>query len=267
MFPDPADFATFCDPGRGRRRTNCMAFVLTAPIPIGTLSWPKTGAGPVRPARNREEAESRHVAREPEIRLTDATDEALFARYRDGGDREALRVLIDRYRDELLAFLTRFLGNRAAAEDVFQETFLQIHVAAASFDVDRRFKPWLFTIAANKGRDHHRKHARRQTVSLSRAISNEDEGRQFVDLLEADMPQPDAPALENELGDRVRSIVDGMPRHLREILLLNYFQRMSYNQIADSLSIPLGTVKSRLHAAVATFARAWAAADGEEEDQ
>jgi RNA polymerase sigma-70 factor (ECF subfamily) len=57
-----------------------------------------------------------------------------------------------------------------------------------------------------------------------------------------------------------------MPSHLREILLLSYFQRLSYNQIADSLEIPLGTVKSRLHAAVASFAKAWMQARGHDED-
>jgi RNA polymerase sigma-70 factor (ECF subfamily) len=58
----------------------------------------------------------------------------------------------------------------------------------------------------------------------------------------------------------VKSVVDSLSPHLREILLLSYFQRMSYTQIADTLEIPLGTVKSRLHTAVATFARAWTAA-------
>jgi RNA polymerase sigma-70 factor (ECF subfamily) len=55
----------------------------------------------------------------------------------------------------------------------------------------------------------------------------------------------------------VKKVVDDLPSHYREILLLNYFQRMSYNQIADSLDIPLGTVKSRLHSAVACFADTW----------
>jgi RNA polymerase sigma-70 factor (ECF subfamily) len=58
----------------------------------------------------------------------------------------------------------------------------------------------------------------------------------------------------------VKQVIDEMPSNLREILLLSYFQRLSYNQIADALEIPLGTVKSRLHTAVAVFARAWTAA-------
>jgi RNA polymerase sigma-70 factor (ECF subfamily) len=194
-------------------------------------------------------------------RREDLTDEALLGQYLDG-DRAAFRELIRRYHNELLHFLTRFLGSRAAADDVCQETCLQIHLSAESFDQSRRLKPWLFTIAANKARDYHRKHGRRGTVSLSASIGD-DEGQRFVDLMEADLPSPDAPVLDAERSRLVKSLVDEMPGHLREILLLSYFQKMSYGQIAETLSIPLGTVKSRLHAAVAAFARAWQASRAE----
>ncbi|UCD74737.1 MAG: sigma-70 family RNA polymerase sigma factor [Phycisphaerales bacterium] len=187
------------------------------------------------------------------------TDENLLSSYLDG-DRSAFRELIDRYSNELLHFLTRFLGSRSAAEDVFQETFLQVHLSARTFDPDRRFKPWLFTIAANKARDYYRKHHRRQAVSLSAQVGGDEEGQTYVDLLQADLPGPDSPVADAERSRLVRGVIDAMPSHLREILLLSYFQRMSYNQIAESLDIPLGTVKSRLHTAVATFAGAWKAA-------
>lgn len=193
------------------------------------------------------------------ISVEDRTDEALLDGYVHG-DREAFTELIGRYRNQLLHFLIRFLGSRAAAEDVFQETFVQVHLSAETFDPTRRFKPWLFTIAANKARDHHRKHGREPTVSLSAPMNREQEGRPYVDLLEADLPGPTAPILDAERSRLVKSVVDSMSPHLREILLLSYFQRLSYNQIADTLHIPLGTVKSRLHTAVAAFAKAWKAA-------
>ena len=187
------------------------------------------------------------------------TDEALVEAYLQG-DRAALVELIERFRQDLLNFLTRYLSSHAAAEDVFQETFLQVHLSADMFDTTRRFKPWLFTIAANKARDYHRKHKRRTMVSLSASVNKDDEGSSFVDLLEADLPSPDAPVLDAERTRLVRTVVDSLPAHLREILLLSYFQRLSYSQIAGSLHIPLGTVKSRLHSAVAAFAKAWKAA-------
>jgi RNA polymerase sigma-70 factor (ECF subfamily) len=190
-------------------------------------------------------------------RLRELSDESLLAAYIDG-DREAFQALMARYRDELLHFLTRFLGSRASGEDVFQETFLQIHLSSNTFDPSRRFKPWLFTIAANKARDYHRKHKKRTTVSLSNTVGDPD-GQRFVDLLEADLPAAEDRIADAERSRTVKQVIDSMPAHLREILLLSYFQRLSYNQIADSLEIPLGTVKSRLHTAVAAFARLWKA--------
>jgi RNA polymerase sigma-70 factor (ECF subfamily) len=192
------------------------------------------------------------------VLVEERTDEALLDGYVHG-DREAFTELIGRYRNQLLHFLIRFLGSRAAAEDVFQETFVQVHLSAETFDPTRRFKPWLFTIAANKARDHHRKHGRRSAVSLSASIGDED-SQSYVDLLESDIPSPGEPIVDAERSRLVRSVIDRLPAHLREILLLSYFQRMSYGQIAESLEIPLGTVKSRLHTAVAAFARAWSAA-------
>lgn len=191
--------------------------------------------------------------------MSERTDEMLLSDYRLG-DPGALESLIRRYRNELLHFLIRFLGSRAAAEDVFQDTFLQIHLSADTFDVERRFKPWLFTIAANKARDYHRKHTKRQGLSLSANVGEDEERGDFVDLLDADLPTPESPIVDSERSRLVKDVVDDLPAHLREILLLSYFQRMSYTQIAEALEIPLGTVKSRLHSAVAAFARAWKAA-------
>jgi len=185
-----------------------------------------------------------------------ADDEAVLQAY-VAGDSHALQGLMRRYRDDLMRFLTRFLGSHTAAEDVFQETFLQVHMSAASFDASRRFKPWLFTIAANKARDHHRRTGRRRVMSLSASVSPAEDRARFVDLLDAGLPRPEAPLEANEQARLVQRVIDELPVHLREILLLSYFQRLSYAQIADTLEVPLGTVKSRLHAAVAAFARAW----------
>ena len=79
-------------------------------------------------------------------------DTELLKRYLEG-DSESFAVLMERYRKELYNFLVRFTGDHALAEDVFQETFLQLHISAGTFDPTRKLKPWLFTIAANKGRD------------------------------------------------------------------------------------------------------------------
>lgn len=195
------------------------------------------------------------------------TDEELVADYRRG-DSPAFETLIRRHHDDLMRFLVRLVGNRTVAEDAFQETFLQVHVSAETFDTTRRFKPWLFTIAANKGRDALRRSARRRTLDLSAPVGGGRGGAEnhdgsgsgaktYVDLMEVDVPQPGAAMDDLERSQLVQRAVDELPWSLREILLLAYFQRMSYNQIADSLNIPLGTVKSRLHSAVAAFAKKW----------
>ncbi len=199
------------------------------------------------------------AGRDMAMPLADRTDEALMTAYLQG-DRDAFVLLVERYRTELHQFLARFLGSTAAADDVFQETFLQVHLAGHSFDQDRTFKPWLFTIAANKARDWHRRQKRRSTLSLDAPIGREPDGARLVDMLSAPTQAPDTPAQTLELRTRVVGIVNALPAHYREILLLSYFQRMSYNQVAEVLGIPLGTVKSRLHAAVAAFADRWKSA-------
>ncbi len=194
--------------------------------------------------------------------LADYSDERLIERYQQG-DGDVLILLIQRYRQELFHFLVRFLSNRAAAEDVFQETFLQVHHSAESFDISRRFKPWLFTIAANKARDHLRRKTRRPTVPLDAQVGDE-AGSSFVDLMQAELPMPGDRMDRAELAQRVRDAVETLPAHLREILLLSYFQGFSYNEIAETLQIPLGTVKSRLHSAVAAFAKKWKSVNPED---
>jgi len=188
--------------------------------------------------------------------LAAMTDEQLIDAYR-GGRTAAFEALVGRYRDELFHFLARFAGSRAAAEDIFQDAFLQVHLSIDTFDTDRRFKPWLFTIAANKARDYLRKRKRRPAMPLSAPVGDDAEGQTFIDLMEADLPMPSEKVEREELSDRVATAVQLLPDHLREILLLAYFQKLSYNEIAEVLGIPLGTVKSRLHTAVGTFAEKW----------
>ncbi|HJN80139.1 MAG TPA: RNA polymerase sigma factor, partial [Phycisphaerales bacterium] len=193
------------------------------------------------------------------------SDEALIEAHL-AGDEGAFETLVSRYIRELVPYLARVTGSRATADDVFQEAFLQVHQSAHTFDLSRRFKPWLYTIAVNKARDWHRRQSRRRAVSLSTPIGSEGEGAGIIDLIEGDSPIPTEGIEQVELASRVRDAVDSLPHHLREIILLSYFQKMSYNQIAETLQVPLGTVKSRLHAAVASFAQAWTqSSSGEEE--
>ena len=187
------------------------------------------------------------------------TDEQLLADY-FGGDRSAFETLVRRYHQELYRFALRFTNSSAAAEDVVQEAFLQVHLAGSSFDLSRRLKPWLFTIAANKARDWLRARTRRHEVPLDAPIDAGDQGGESFGGILAGDDDPVGEALEAEEQRRVvQRVVREMPDHLREVLVLGYFHRFAYKEMADILEVPLGTVKSRLHAAVGHFARRYRA--------
>lgn len=196
--------------------------------------------------------------------VSQPTDEQLIAEYAEGRT-DRFGLLVGRYSQELFHFLARFTGSAATAEDIVQETFLQVHLSADSFDTSRHFKPWLFTIAANKARDLLRGKARRPEVPLDAAVSeDQDEGQRFLDFLSSAEDGPGQPLEKAEQERIVRRIVQELPEHLRETLVLAYYHRFPYKNMAEILDIPLGTVKSRLHTAVAAFAEAYRHATGQE---
>jgi RNA polymerase sigma-70 factor, ECF subfamily len=185
-------------------------------------------------------------------------DEELLAEHL-AGKAGAFDALVARYVDGLYGFFQRFVGNAAVAEDLVQETFLQVHLAAASFHAERTFKPWLYTIAANKARDYMRSRSRRPMQSLDAGI--DEDSPTPAALLEAETGPADAQLDSDEQINLVRTIIARMPEHLRMILLLGYYQKLAYAEIAEILGIPVGTVKSRLHSAVNHFAQLWHAAN------
>jgi RNA polymerase sigma-70 factor, ECF subfamily len=185
------------------------------------------------------------------------TDEELLADYL-AGMTDRFELLVRRHSQGLFNFLVRFTGNGALAEDIVQETFLQVHLSADGFDTTRRFKPWLFTIAANKARDLMRSKARRPEIPLDvRVDVGQEDGQRFLDFLADESAAPSEPMEQREEGELVRRVVESLPDHLREVLILGYYQKFPYKEIADILDVPLGTVKSRLHAAVVRFGQGY----------
>lgn len=184
------------------------------------------------------------------------SDNDLLARHL-AGDTDAFAALVRRYRRELYSFLARFTGSETLADDVFQETFMQLYLSAGAFDLSRRLKPWLYTIAANKARDALRSRSRRQAAPLDAQMSNSDDATTYADLMPSNIPAPDESILNLEVRQTVQNIVRDMPEDLRNVLILSYFQELPYKEVAEILDLPLGTVKSRLHTAVKHFAQKW----------
>lgn len=189
--------------------------------------------------------------------LSQYSDEDLLNRFRKG-QRDVFGTLVRRYQRELYGYLRRYLGDADLAEDVFQTTFLQVFSKAGQFEPGRPVRPWLYAIATNQAIDAMRKAGRRPAVSLEQVeVESEGENRGLIDMLEARESDPFDHADAAETRERVRACVDRLPDFLRGVVVMAYYQGLKYQDIAVALNIPLGTVKSRLHAALIKLHESW----------
>lgn len=199
--------------------------------------------------------------------LAAMTDEELLSRYRDKGQTEDFNQIVHRYERELYRYLARYLGNPTLAEDVFQNTFLQVHLKRGLYEDGRPVRPWLYAIATHQAVDALRKAGRHPTLSLDQRVDSSDaEPSALVDLLVSDVPGPLSELQGTERRDWIRQSIKRLPETLRQTLILAYYQDLKYREIAEILKIPVGTVKSRLHAALAKLQEMARAAhrDGDE---
>jgi RNA polymerase sigma-70 factor, ECF subfamily len=170
----------------------------------------------------------------PARRATDQSDEQL-ARRVQRGDTSDLALLVQRHHSPLLGFLYRLTGgDRSLAEDLTQEAFLRALRSIRQYHPTRRFKPWLYAIAVNVARDHFKRADTRYA-----AVLTDDEFTALADPIELD---------ESIVDDtqRVAVAIRALPVHQREVIILRYYQNLSLAEIAEALTIPIGTVKSRL---------------------
>jgi len=176
------------------------------------------------------------------------------------GQGEAFGLLVRRYERELFGYLRRYTGDDSVAEDVFQNTFLQVHLKSGQYETGRPVRPWLYTIATHQAIDAMRRNGRHQTLRLEEPAAGQGEGDLvgLLDLVECRSPGPVEAVSARERQLRIRSTVDALPDLLRQVLILAYYQGMKYREIADQLGIPVGTVKSRLHAALVKLQESWA---------
>jgi len=196
------------------------------------------------------------------------TDEALLGRLRSG-ERDVFGTLVRRYERELFGYLRRYLGDDDLADDVFQNTFVQVYLKIQQYEPGRPARPWLYAIATNQAIDALRRRNRRADQRADAAVSADEDGqpRPLFELLPATGDGPPDAADRTEQRELVRAAVDKLPDLLRQVVILAYFQGLKYRDIADALDIPVGTVKSRLHAALARLTQDWTAGEQDSEDR
>lgn len=187
-----------------------------------------------------------------------ASDEDLLLSYQQTGNPDLFAELVHRYERELFSYLRRYLGDAEMAEDAFQATFLQVHLKCDQYEPGRKVRPWLYTVATNQAIDAQRRNRRHRMVSLDRSsVSEGEEVGKLLDLLVSAEPSPTVQLSTEERRSWMQNAVEALPEGLKKTIQLVFFQDLKYREAADILEIPVGTVKSRIHAAVAKLTEAW----------
>lgn len=182
------------------------------------------------------------------------TDEELVRRFNDG-DRSAYSEIVRRYQNRVFSLCYRWMDDRSTAEEVAQDVFLALYKALGGFRGDARLSTWIFRVAINhcKNRSLYRK---RRGHGRHESIDGEPEDPDAPRLQLADTGRGPDLGIQQAEADRVlRDALDALDEEHRQILILRDIEDLAYEEIADLLNLPKGTVKSRLHRARAELAR------------
>ncbi len=173
------------------------------------------------------------------------SDALVIAEARQGRE-PAFAELLRRYRAPVFNLCLRMLKNRDDAEDVAQDVFIKVFAMLDRYDERYAFRSWLFKIAANQSIDFIRKN-RVKLLSLDEPVSykGEEIERQFPD----DGDTPEQALASKELGTLLMAVTDELPPHYRSMIVLRHQEQLSYEEIAQIMELPLGTVKARIHRA------------------
>jgi RNA polymerase sigma-70 factor (ECF subfamily) len=162
------------------------------------------------------------------------------------GDERAYRELVHRYERQVYSIALRMLRRVEDAEDLTQETFVRMVRALDRYDPTRPFPAWLFTIVTRLCIDHLR---RRKWTPVS--LFQVEPGTEDEFTIEVEDPglRPDELTSHNEEERRTEALIQSLPPHYRIVVVLRHQQDLSYEEIAEALKLPLGTVKARIHRA------------------
>lgn len=179
--------------------------------------------------------------------MTQFADDQVLIERAQKGDRDALDQLIRKYEKRAYQYAYRLTSNSDEACDVVGDAFVRIHSAMRNFKGNSAFTTWMYRILTNCFLDLRKRDRSRPSVSLESALQTEDGNleRQF----ESDEPTPDEVAERNQRERSVESAVAMLPEYQRAMVTLYHGENLSYEEIAEALDLPIGTVKSRLNRA------------------
>ena len=160
------------------------------------------------------------------------------------GDKRAFELLVEKYQRKLARLLARFIRDPAEVEDVTQEAFIKAYRALPAFRGDSAFYTWLYRIGINTAKNYLMAMGRRAPTSTE-VEAEEAEGFEEGDQLR-DINTPESVLLSNEIATTVNSTIEELPEELRTAIQLREIEGMSYEDIAQVMNCPIGTVRSRI---------------------
>ena len=160
------------------------------------------------------------------------------------GENKAFETLLKKYRKSVYYLLLKMVKNADDAEDLTQEAFAKAFNSIEKFDSKFAFSTWLFRIATNNCIDFIRK-KRVQTISIDSSIEGDDGSTMKFDVKDDNL-DPNESMLKKQRKRYLNMAIERLPEKYRTLVQLRYFQELSYEEVANELSIPLGTVKAQL---------------------
>ena len=160
------------------------------------------------------------------------------------GDKRAFGLLVEKYQRRLARLLSRLVRDPAEVEDVTQEAFIKAYRALPNFRGDSAFYTWLYRIGINTAKNYLMAAGRRAPTSTS-TDAEEAEGMENAEQLR-DINTPESLLLSREIGNTVNATMEALPEELRTAIQLREMEGMSYEDIAQIMNCPIGTVRSRI---------------------
>jgi RNA polymerase sigma-70 factor (ECF subfamily) len=162
------------------------------------------------------------------------------------GDREAFNLLILKYQRKVSRLVALLVRNPDEADDVVQEAFIKAYRALPQFRGDSAFYTWLYRIAVNTAKNHLVSQGKRP-ISLSELASNDSDEESFeLPVVSTDNNTPEAELMSRQVAEAVNRAVAALPEELRTALSLREIDGLSYEEIAEAMNCPIGTVRSRI---------------------